>query len=613
MASPAATSRGVLWTPPPDVRETTEIGRYLAWLERERGLAFPGYDELWRWSVDDLAGVLVVDLGVLRGEGARAVQHGARLRRDAGRHWFPGARLNFAEHLVGGDEDAEQVAVVSRSQTRDPIELSFADLREQVARARAGLVRLGVGPGDRVVAYLPNIPETLVAFAATASLGAVWASCAPELGAAQRRRPPRAARAGGAADGRRLRLPRPLDRPPRGGGDDPRRPPHPAPRRARPLRRPRGSGRALLGRAARRARAARVRRRSPSTTRCSCSSRRGRRAGRRRSSTGTAASCSSYLKAHALSWDLKPGGRLLWFTTTSWMMWNALVAALLVRSSIVMLDGDPTWPDVGWQWRVAEETRPTFMGVSPAFLMACRKAGLEPGREHDLGSIRVFGTAGSPLPAEGYRYVYDQLGPDVLLDQRQRRHRRLQRDRGRLAAPPGLRRRDLRAPARRRRRRVRPAGRAARRRAGRARDHEADAVDAGRAVGRHGRLPLPQLVLRHVPGGLAPGRLDQVLGARQLRRHGPLGRDPQPRRRPPRHGRVLQRRRGAAGDRRTASSSTSRTTRAARASSCCSSCSPTASRWTTSCAAASAAACARSSRRATCPTRSAPCPRSRAR
>ena len=100
-----------------------------------------------------------------------------------GATWFPGARLNFAEHLLGADDDAEQVAVVAHSQTRDPIELTFAELREQVARARAGLVRLGVGPGDRVVAYMPNIPETLVAFAATASLGAVWASCAPELGA----------------------------------------------------------------------------------------------------------------------------------------------------------------------------------------------------------------------------------------------------------------------------------------------------------------------------------------------------------------------------------------------------------------------------------------------
>jgi acetoacetyl-CoA synthetase len=120
------------------------------------------------------------------------------------------------------------------------------------------------------------------------------------------------------------------------------------------------------------------------------------------------------MKAHALSWDLKPGGRLLWFSTTSWMMWNALIGALLLRSSIVMLDGDAVWPDLRWQWRVAEETRPTFMGVSPAFLMACRKAGLRFGHENDLSSIRAFGTAGSPLSVDGYRYVYEEL-PDALL------------------------------------------------------------------------------------------------------------------------------------------------------------------------------------------------------
>jgi acetoacetyl-CoA synthetase len=120
-------------------------------------------------------------------------------------------------------------------------------------------------------------------------------------------------------------------------------------------------------------------------------------------------------KAHAFSWDLKPSSRLLWFSTTSWMMWNALVSVLLMRASIVMLDGDPGWPDLGWQWRVAEETQASFMGVSPAFLMACRKAGLEPGRTCDLSSIRVFATAGAPLPLEGYRYVYEQLGPEVFL------------------------------------------------------------------------------------------------------------------------------------------------------------------------------------------------------
>ncbi|HVA30230.1 MAG TPA: acetoacetate--CoA ligase [Gaiellaceae bacterium] len=414
MERPASDDSGVLWTPPPDVRATTEVGRYLAWLERERGLAFGRYEDLWRWSVDDLAGFWssIWEFFAVKAH----APYTTALASDAmpGAAWFPGARLNFAEHLIGSDDDPDAIAIVSRSQTRDPVELSFADLRRQVARARAGLARLGVGPGDRVVAYLPNIPETLVAFAATASLGAVWASCAPELGPRSvvdrlvQLEPTVLLTVGGygfrdrSVDRRaevatiRDALPtlRHVVHVPYGehvvpdtlGWDDllaetgpleflPVAFDHPlfvlfsSGTTGRPKAIVHGHGGILL----------------------------------------------ENLKAHSFSWDLKPGGRLLWFSTTSWMMWNALVAALLVRSSIVMLDGDPMWPDAGWQWQVAEETRPSFMGVSPSFLMACRKLGLHPGREYDLGSIRVFGTAGSPLPAEGYRYVYDELGPDVLL------------------------------------------------------------------------------------------------------------------------------------------------------------------------------------------------------
>jgi acetoacetyl-CoA synthetase len=116
-----------------------------------------------------------------------------------------------------------------------------------------------------------------------------------------------------------------------------------------------------------------------------------------------------------MTWDIRPGDRLLQFTTTAWMMWNALVSSLLMRASIVLLDGDPAWPDLMNQWRVAEQTQPTHMGLAPAFLMACRKAGLQPGRDLDLSGVRVVATAGSPLPGEGYDYVYEQLGPDVLL------------------------------------------------------------------------------------------------------------------------------------------------------------------------------------------------------
>jgi acetoacetyl-CoA synthetase len=122
-----------------------------------------------------------------------------------------------------------------------------------------------------------------------------------------------------------------------------------------------------------------------------------------------------HVKNLGLGWDLKPGGRLFWFTTTAWMMWNALVSALLLRSSIVMLDGDPAWPDLAQQWRLASETRPSVIGVSPAFVMACRKAGLTPGRDFDLSSVRVVPIAGSPLPGEGYDWLYEQLGPDMLL------------------------------------------------------------------------------------------------------------------------------------------------------------------------------------------------------
>jgi acetoacetyl-CoA synthetase len=404
----------VLWTPPSDVRSTTEVGRYLAWLERERGLAFADYEALRRWSVDDLAGFWssIWDFFEVRAHAPYEAVVSAGGMTGAG--WFPGARLNFAEHLVGRDEDSDRPAIVSRSQTRDPVDLTFGEFREQVARARAGLARLGVGPGERVVAYMPNIPETLVAFAAAASLGALWASCAPELGprsvvdrlvqlepsvllsvggygfrdrSVDRRDEVAAIRAAlptlrhvvhvpygehaipeAIPWGELLADPEPLDFLPV-AFDHPLFVLFSSGTTGRPKAIVHGHGGILL----------------------------------------------ENLKAHSFSWDLKPGGRLLWFSTTSWMMWNALVAALLVRSSIVMLDGDPTWPDIGWQWRVAEETRPSFMGVSPAFLMACRKAGLEPGRDCDLSSIRAFGTAGSPLGAEGYRYVYEQLGPDVLL------------------------------------------------------------------------------------------------------------------------------------------------------------------------------------------------------
>jgi acetoacetyl-CoA synthetase len=123
-----------------------------------------------------------------------------------------------------------------------------------------------------------------------------------------------------------------------------------------------------------------------------------------------------HLKNHGLSWDLRPGDRILWFSTTAWMMWNALVSGLLARASIVMIDGNPLHPDLRWQWQLAAETGATLMGASPGFLMACRKEGVRPAEEFDLARVRQIGAAGSPLPPEGYRWVAEQFGPNVLLN-----------------------------------------------------------------------------------------------------------------------------------------------------------------------------------------------------
>src|SRR5829696_711484 len=408
----------VLWTPPADARTTTQLGRYLDFVRDTRGHDFPGYDGLFAWSVTDLDGFWGSLWDFFEIKARTPYERVLGPAAMPGAEWFAGATLNYAEHMVGRDEDLADTAVLAISQTRAPFELTFADLREQVGAARAGLQRLGVGPGDRVVAYMPNIPETLVAFLAAASLGAVWATCAPEFG-------PRSVidRFGIVEPKLLLAIAgyrygdKPIDRRaevaeiraalptlehvvhvPYAGGDDDTLPdavewddlvgePGPLEFDAVPFDHPLyvlfSSGTTGLPKAI-------VHRHGGILI--------------------------EHFKNHGLSWDLQRGDRLMWFTTTAWMMWNALVSALLLRASIVMLDGNPQYPDGAAQWRLAEQTRPTLMGAGPALLMGCRKAGLEIGTDFDLSSLRQLCAAGSPLPPEGFDWVYEQLGPDILLN-----------------------------------------------------------------------------------------------------------------------------------------------------------------------------------------------------
>ncbi len=414
--SSPTTAGSVLWRPPADVLEATRVGRFMGWLRDHRELDVRDHESLWRWSVADLEGFwsAVWEFFDVTDHGARTAVLTERVMPGAA--WFPGALLNYAEHaLRGAGAPDGDIAVMARSQTRADIDVTWGDLRAQVARARRVLSDLGVRRGDRVAGYLPNTPEALVAFLAAAGLGAVWTSCALEFGPRSvidrfgQVEPVVLLVAGGYGYGAKT-----VDR---RGQIGEIRAALPTVRHVVDVEY--GDWRvpdAISWPAALDGVTVPITATSPvpfdhplvvlfssGTT------------GKPKAIVhGHGGIVLEHLKNHGLSWDLGLGDVLLWYSTTAWMMWNALVSALLVGAAVVMIDGDPGHPDLSWQWRLAEETGATLMGASPGFVMACRSAGV------DLSGldlrIRVVGSAGSPLPVEGYAWIYQQLGPRVQLN-----------------------------------------------------------------------------------------------------------------------------------------------------------------------------------------------------
>jgi acetoacetyl-CoA synthetase len=407
----------VLWSPPADVRSRTVVGRYLDRLAAERGLTFDSYDALWQWSVTDLDGFWssVWEFFDVRGH----TPHTAALADASmpGAVWFPGATLNYAEQALRlPGLPAADDAVVSVSQTRETVRLTGAQLRDQVARARAGLLRLGVRRGDRVAAYLPNIAEAVVAFLATASIGAVWSSCAPEFGTRSvtdrltqieptvlltvdgYRYGDKAVDRSAEVAGIRAALPSlkatvllpylhaDAALPDAVSWSDLLAEPGELAFEPVPFDHPLyvlySSGTTGLPKAI---------------------------------VHGHGGILLEHLKVLALHHDLGPGDRFFWFSTTGWMMWNYLVSGLCVGSTVVLYDGNPGHPDLSALWRMAAAERLTYFGTSAPFLIACRRAGLRPRDTFDLSALRGLGSTGAPLPADGFRWVYDAVNPGLLL------------------------------------------------------------------------------------------------------------------------------------------------------------------------------------------------------
>jgi acetoacetyl-CoA synthetase len=417
----ATAKRGeLLWEPSAESVERSTMTRYMRWLADERGLEFGDYESLWRWSASEIEDFWASIWDFFEVEASAPYSEVLRDHAMPGANWFPGALLSYPQHIFRNRNDAD-VAVRHASELRDLGELTWGELRDQVARAAAGLRELGVGRGDRVVAYMPNIPETLVAFLATASLGAIWSSCSPDFGASSvvDRFAQIEPKVLFCVDGYRYGG-RDFDRTEVVAGLQSAMPtlertvvlPYLAPE----------PDLSKLDRAI--------------TWDDLLASGEGATLEFEQVpfdhplwvlySSGTTGLPKAIVQGHGgilleqlkklnLHVDAQEGDRLFWFTTTGWMMWNFLIGGLLTPASIVLYDGSPGHPHMGVLWDLAERAGMTCFGTSASYIAACMNAGVEPSDGRDLSALRSVGSTGSPLSPEGFEWVYRHVGRDTWL------------------------------------------------------------------------------------------------------------------------------------------------------------------------------------------------------
>ena len=408
-----------LWSPSPARIAGSRMNDYMRWLEREKNVRAGSYEALWQWSVDELPAFWESIWQYFDVQSSVPYARVLDAEKMPGAKWFEGSRLNITEQVFRfhhGTEDGERPAVIGKSEVRPTVQLSWNALRRQVASVAHALRGMGVQPGDRVVSYLPNIPETVVAFYACASIGAIWSSCSPDMGT-----PSVLDRFGQiapkvllAVDGYRY-----------GGKDFDR------------LDVVMGLAKALPSlehvvllpylRADARLDGVHIWQEllehdaemrfeqlpfdhplwvvySSGTT------------GMPKPIVhGQGGVLIESLKGHGLHTGLGEQDRFMWFSTTGWIMWNSQVTGLLLGATIAVYDGNPGYPDLGTLWKFAEEAQLTVFGAGAAYFANCMKAGLEPRKLAGLDRLHTVGSTGSPLPAEAFAWIYEQLGSGILL------------------------------------------------------------------------------------------------------------------------------------------------------------------------------------------------------
>jgi acetoacetyl-CoA synthetase len=409
----------LLWTPGPERVGRAHITRYLGWLAA-RGRRFDSYAELWQWSVSDLEGFWASIWEFCGVQASRPYERVLGERTMPGAEWFPGALLNYAEHALR-HERAGADALLHLSERRPLAALSWADLGAQVRRLATRLRARGIAPGDRVVAYLPNSPEAVIAMLATVSVGAIWASCGPDFG-------PRgvvdrfvqlAPRLAFCVDGYHY-----------GGKRFDRRP----------------ELKVILAGLPSLEEVIYLRQLDPTDDAPPAAhtvfwedAMSGPEVARESFefaqvpfahplwilfSSGTTGLPKPIIHSHGgmileqlkslcFHLDVHPRERMFFFTTTGWMMWNFLVSALLIDGVPVLYDGNPAYPEPDVLWRMVEETGASFFGASPTYVAILEKAGIVPKERFDLERLQSVMLAGSPVSAECMAWFYRCVKADL--------------------------------------------------------------------------------------------------------------------------------------------------------------------------------------------------------
>jgi len=410
----------LLWEPNENWKQQSNIYHYMKWLRQQKNLHFQDYHSLWKWSVDELEVFWSSLWEYFEVQSEQPYQTVLTSHNTPDAKWFPEATINYTEHIFR-NRDENKPAIIHASENRETAAITWKQLYQETAALQHTLEKIGVQKGDRIVAYAANTYETIVAFLATASLGAIWSSASPDFGTQSvidrfKQIEPKVMITvdgycyGGKSFDRTTVVENIQSELPtlEATITIPYLHNNPDFSKLKNVIRWEDASKTNEQRTLR---YEHIPFNDPLWVLFS-SGTTGKPKPIVQSQGGI---LLEHLKALTFHVDLSEDDRFFWFTTTGWMMWNFLVGGLLTGSTIILYDGNPGYPDKNMLWKFAEQTKMTVFGTSASFITGCMKDGLKPKEDFDLQHLKNISSTGSPLPPEGFQWCYENVKKDLWI------------------------------------------------------------------------------------------------------------------------------------------------------------------------------------------------------